>query len=115
MVKADFKFPDGTTAKFEGTPDEIYSLTEKFQKNNVFTKGVKQKSSSLNGPQQRIRLLIEAGFFKQRKTLTDVKIKLEENGYIYTSNILSKPLLRLVKNKEIRRVKENGKWNYINL
>jgi hypothetical protein len=30
MVKADFKFPDGTTATFDGTPEEIYLFVEKF-------------------------------------------------------------------------------------
>jgi len=114
MVKADFKFPDGTTADFEGSPEEVFSLVERFQKQSLFKKKIRTKTSSKKGPLQRIRELIKDDFFCERKTINDVQRKLEEKGHIYKNNQLSSSLKRLAESQELRRVKEDNTWNYVN-
>jgi hypothetical protein len=58
--------------------------------------------------------LIGAGFFKEPKQLGAVKVALEEEGEFYPVTTLSPAMLRLVRAKELRRIKDgNGRWTYV--
>jgi len=90
--------------------EERISALEKLTKSKQITK-------KINTDKIRIEdLLIEIkedGFFDKPKFRDDVVKKLEELGYIYSSDSLNGPLLRSVKSRKLGRKKVNGKWGYV--
>jgi hypothetical protein len=69
--------------------------------------------SSLAG---RIGLIAEDGFFAEPKSLSEIKEKLAEHGWHYPQPNLSTPLVRLVRQRRLRRLQlAEGKkrvWKY---
>lgn len=62
-------------------------------------------------------LLVELkneGFFKQPKFLNDVKEKLGQDGYHYSTTSLSGPLQEAVQRRLLGRLKKEGQWAYVN-
>jgi hypothetical protein len=59
------------------------------------------------GPSAYIRELIEEGFFKKPKTISDVKVELENRGHHIPLTSLSGPLQSLCKARELRRKRTN--------
>jgi hypothetical protein len=130
MTKASLVLPDGTRVTIDGTADEVASLLARFSSTNDSHKVSGKKSSrSRNhdsgdeaglkkvaggGPTDLIRELIDEGYFKTKRGIGEVRDKLEERAHIYPLTAISGPLYRLVKNKELRRLKEDGTWRYVN-
>lgn len=121
MVNANITFPDGTKMEVEGTVEDIIAIKNEFNKKNI----PKQESNTLvqkknigikasKGPMGRTRILIEEDFFGTKKTITDILKKLEEKGFYYNAQALSPTLVRLVRKGELRRIKEEGQWRYVN-
>jgi hypothetical protein len=52
----------------------------------------------------RINLLAEEGFFVQPRSLADIQGKLAEHGWHYPQTNLSTPLIRLVRQRTLRRL-----------
>jgi hypothetical protein len=130
MPKANVVLPDGTKVVIEGTTDEVASVLRRISgsaepspSTNV-TRTKRQRRSSgpkvasekkkAKGPADYIRELIDEDFFKTKRGLGDVQKKLEEGAHIYPVTHLSPVLFRLVKAREIRRIKEGGTWKYVN-
>jgi len=65
---------------------------------------------------ERIGLLGEEGFFAEPKSLSDIQAKLAEHGWHYPQTNLSTPLVRLVRQRRLRRLQlaEGNKrvWKY---
>jgi hypothetical protein len=65
---------------------------------------------------RRIALLAEEAFFSQPRSLADIQAGLAEHGWHYPQNNLSTPLIRLVRERQLRRLqltKGNKKvWKY---
>ncbi len=67
---------------------------------------------------QRVQLvdlianLIDGGFFKKPKDLAAVKGALEELGHHYPVTTLSGAMLRQVRKRNIRRLKQDKRWMY---
>jgi hypothetical protein len=128
MAKATLTLPDGTTVLIEGSAEEIarimslHSTTIQAQPSHhpSTTKPKKPKitskksSQSGAGPKQRIFELKSLGFFDEKKSIVDIQKKLEEQGHIYAQTSLSPALVRLVRSKDLRRVKEDKVWMYVN-
>jgi len=57
--------------------------------------------------------LIDEGFFKKPKELGAIKTALEERGHYYPATSLSPALIRLVRAKTMRRIKEKKHWVYV--
>jgi hypothetical protein len=57
--------------------------------------------------------LASEGWFKSKRTIGDVQKKLEEKGHIYAMESLSTPLLRLTRNRTLRRIKDKSGWAYV--
>lgn len=131
MAKANLLLPDGTKVIIDGTADEVASLLARFSSDSDSGKGSREKSSrsglrkpqseakarnkmARTGPTEYIRDLIEEGYFKTKREIGTVRDKLEERAHIYPVTSISGPLYRLVKNKELRRIKEDGTWRYVN-
>lgn len=131
MAKASLVLPDGTKVTIDGTTDEVASILERFSSTGApssrgrvpLSPATRRKSGSKvktttkakrAGPTDHIRDLIKEGFFKTKREIGAVRDKLEECGHIYPVTSISGPLYRLVKNKELRRIKEDGTWRYVN-
>jgi hypothetical protein len=59
-----------------------------------------------------IASLIDGGFFKKPKDLAAIKVSLEESGHYYPVTTLSPTMLRFVRSRQLRRIKEDKKWLY---
>jgi hypothetical protein len=123
MAKAEIILPNGTKINIEGTSEEIIKIKEaitheekNYSKQNTSSiqKSSSSKRSSKEGPLVRIRNLIEDNFFKEKRTIEDVRKKLEEKAIFYKVSDLSTSLIRLVKKGELRRLKEENQWRYVN-
>lgn len=116
MAKAQISFPDGTTVRLEGTPDEISAVVDsarKRQKTGRRSPSVKIKARSR--PLQLVDLianLIDGDFFKKPKDLAGVKTALEEMGHHYPVTTLSGAMLRQVRKRNLRRLKQDKRWVY---
>lgn len=119
MAKAQIVTSEGTRVSIEGTPDEVAAVVARIEsKNSPPTQKIVQsarpheKKSKL-GPQDHISTLISQGFFKKPQGLGAIKTALEERGYFYAVTSLSPVVLRLVRKRELRRIKEKKLWTYV--
>ena len=128
MPKANIVLADGTKVMVEGTPDEVAAVLQRITANvssppalnasrTPRKKAAARSTSSKappKGPADYIRALAADDFFKTKRGLADVQKKLEEGAHIYPVTHLSPALFRLVRSKELRRIKEGGTWKYVN-
>lgn len=116
MAKAQISFPDGTTVKLEGTPDEISAVVDRGRKTQeTGRRSARVKVKARSRPLQLVDLianLIDGGFFKKPKDLAAVKSALEEMGHHYPVTTLSGAMLRQVRKRNLRRLKEDKRWVY---
>jgi len=117
MAKALIKRPDGTTVSIEGTPQEIAELVGKVE---AVTKSPPKSLSSRKVQPQRVKeslpdllvSLIDGGFFKKPKDLAAVRTALAELGHVFPVTTLSPALLRVVRRRHLRRIKQDKRWFY---
>ena len=128
MAKANIVLANGTKVTIEGTPAEVSTLVDRLSPapprrragrgggrgGRHKVSGGKAAKPKRAGPTEYIRELKADGFFKTKREIGDVRDKLEEAAHIYKVTSLSAPLFRLVKNRELRRIKEDGAWKYLN-
>jgi hypothetical protein len=127
VAKGNLVLRDGTTVAIEGTAEEVALLLQRFSsqpgKPNRPTVRKKKRSTSPSiaaagknqrkGPQQLMAELADDGYFKSKRTIGDVQKRLEEKGHIYAMESLSTPLLRLTRNRTLRRIKDKDGWVYV--
>ena len=129
MAKATLTLPNGTRISIDGTAEEVarlinfYSEAVKHQPDKKTSASAKpasrtkapgkKVSSAKTGPQSYILELKGSGFFKKKQSLGDVQKQLEAEGHIYAQTSLSAPLLRLVRAHELKRIRENDAWLYV--
>ena len=131
MANANVVLADGTKVTIDGTAEEVAALLERLsggppQQSRGSTprsgrgrrgKATAKKSTArtkAKGPADYVRDLVAENYFKSKRGLGDVQKKLEEGAHIYPVTHLSPVLYRLVKAKELRRIKEGGTWKYVN-
>lgn len=120
MAKAHIALTDGTKITIEGTSEEVAALVSKLSTGTPLSSKEKKKSekesgstSSKSGPVDLISELIDGGFFKKPKELGSIRLALEEQGHYYPVTTLSPLLLRLVRRKQLRRIKDKKRWLYV--
>jgi hypothetical protein len=125
VPKANLTLPDGTTVTIDGTAEEVAALLARFsgppggrRAHKGATKPKPRAASARGktarkGPQVLIHDLASANWFKSKRTIGDVKKKLEEDGHIYPLYSLSTPLLRLTRSKVLRRIRDKQGWVYV--
>lgn len=119
MAKAQIKRPDGTSIVIEGAPQEVAELIAKIE-GGVPSKDKLKVSARKQGNHNRTKssisdllmLLVDDGFFKKPKELASVKAALAERGHVYPVTTLSPALLRLVRRRYLRRIKQDARWFY---
>ncbi|MCW1296725.1 MAG: hypothetical protein OH319_03525 [Candidatus Parvarchaeota archaeon] len=110
MVKAEIKTKNGTRIQIEGTPEEIEKILADIKRREEQL-AVKKKSKI--SATDFILKLREEGFFDKPKSILEIKEKLAENGLVYPVTTLSGVLLRLVRRKELGRIKIEKMWGYV--
>lgn len=80
-------------------------------KNNRKKIGKRSKSFGLRGA---ILELKDESFFKKPKELKEIKNALEAKAVFHPRTNYPRVLLNLVTGKELRRLKQNNKWKYVN-
>jgi len=120
MPKIHYVTSNGTKVTIEGTSVEVGAIAERLQgdvprsvtiKKEVGLKNVRKAKST---PINLLCELIDGGFFKKPKELGSIKVALEEQGHFYPVTTLSPSLLRLVRKKQLRRIKDHKRWLYVN-
>lgn len=117
MAKAQIKRPDGTIVTVDGTPAEIAEVIERVGPKAQSAK-VRTTQTNATSLGQRASLpdliasLIDGGFFRQPKDLAAIKSKLAELGHVYPVTTLSPAMLRIVRKKHVRRLKQDSRWVY---
>ena len=136
MGELEIKLASGGTAVVKGTPAEIAEVlrlaglnTSEDTVNNPGTparrgvpakRGAKEKAAPKKstrfrkiGPRGRVEELVGDGYFKTKRSLADVRDQLKQGGHLYKATDLSPVLIRLVRDKQLRRTKgESGHWAY---
>jgi hypothetical protein len=120
MADAKITLPDGIEVSVSGTPEEITAVVSRLQggESTQRNAGAAAGRSRAKAPSGRAQLtdlvqqLIESGLFKQPKDLGAVKASLEEMGHHYPVTTLSPALLRQVRKRNLRRLKQGNRWVY---
>jgi hypothetical protein len=121
MAKAHITTKDGAKITIEGTPAEVSALINQMQYTAAqpTSRGKKKEPDNLSRnarekatPANLVNTLIDGGFFKKPKDLAAVRVALEELGHVYPVTTLSPVLLRLVRKRQLRRLKEKKRWLY---
>lgn len=117
MAKATMTL-EGAIVTIEGSESEVAALLAKFTARGngagvEVSAGVRRQRPK-STPMGLILELIDEGFFREPKELGEVRTALREKGHFYPVTTLSPLMLRLVRRKELRRIKENKRWTYVN-
>lgn len=122
MAKAQIALPDGVTVSVAGTPDEIASVVSLLQLGLRGAPRPKPKAEPTakreRGSTGRVQItdlieqLVQSEFFKKPRDLAAVKAALEEIGHHYPVTTLSPTLLRQVRKRNLRRLKQDNRWVY---
>lgn len=118
MPTASITLSGGAKVVIEGTQAEVAELVARFQGDSPPEiagpeRPTQRARSRLTGPLSLIGDLIDAGFFKTPQELGAVKSALEAQGHFYPTTSLSPLMLRLVRGKQLRRIKTNKRWTYV--
>ena len=73
-----------------------------------------KESKKPGSTKSRILLLKDESFFAQPRALAEIKAELQAHGWILPVTTLSGPLQGLVQDRELRRIKQEKKWKYVN-
>jgi hypothetical protein len=129
LPKASVVLADGTKVTIQGTGDEVATVLQRLSGGPTSPgdggKGTRRHrgkarakpgsaKAKAKGPADYIRKLVTDDFFKTKRGLGEVQKKLEEGAHIYPVTHLSPVLFRLVRARELRRIKEGGTWKYVN-
>ena len=121
MAKATIRTTTGAKITIDGTPEEVSNIIAVYERTSVVghakdaiarAKATKKSAKKKDTASDLIIGLREDGFFDKPKTLGDIGAALEERGFLYPSTTLSGVVLGLLKRRELRRKKTEGKWVY---
>src|SRR5687767_1992872 len=115
MATAQLTTARGTIVTLDGAADEVATLIAHFERGEPTRRALPPTSSENASPTRSAPLalvsdLIDAGFFAQPRALGAIKNALAEQGRFYPATSLSPALLRLVRRKALRRVKDKKRW-----
>lgn len=118
MAKAQVTLPSGAKVTVEGTEDEVARLVlllgDEESDQPKAAKGKKPAKAKSNPTvTDLINELIESGLLKKPTELGVIKKALEQQGHYYSNPTVATALLRLVKKRTLRRIKQEGQWRYV--
>jgi hypothetical protein len=115
MAKATIRTPQGIQVNVEGTPAEIAAVVKDLEGKDAPKDGRKPRkpASGKATLQDLIDSLIDGGFFKKPRDLASIKGALAEMGHHYPQTTLSPTMLRKVRSRSIRRIRDQKRWMYV--
>jgi hypothetical protein len=132
MAKANISTKDGTTIQIQGTAEDIAKIVAclgtqgagtapsgiplapaRKKRRGTASAKAKRGGKTKTGPASLVADMIGGGASKKPKVLTAVMSELKQGGHFYTDASIAVALLRAVKRKELRRVKEDDNWAYV--
>jgi hypothetical protein len=115
MAKAQIKTPEGISITIDGTPQEIAAIVEDLKGKAGEPGRTRRRANAKSGQVLLVDLIAslkDGGFFKKPRDLASVKSALAEMGHHYPVTTLSPVMLRQVRRRNLRRIKEKGRWLY---
>jgi hypothetical protein len=121
MAKATIKSKSGAVITVEGSDTEVSSILAAFERTSVVgqakeaiarTRAGRKSERKREGAAEIIMSLRDAGFLDKAKGLGEIVAALEEKGHLYPTTTISGVVLGLVKKRELRRKKHEGRWVY---
>lgn len=118
MATASITLPGGAKVVIEGTQTEVAELLARLQPAFPPALARPEKSATKTppkreGPMRLILDMIDADFFSVPQELGAVRNALETQGHFYPATSLSPLMLRLVRGKQLRRIKSHKRWTYV--
>jgi len=117
MPTASITMPSGARVVIEGTQPEVANLLAIFQRGQAVQPKSRPRTQTSTdgrtGPLELLLGLVDEGFFKTPKDLGSARKALQEQGQFYPSTTLSPVMLRLVRRKTLRRMKDGKRWVYV--
>jgi hypothetical protein len=133
VATANIDLPNGTKVVIEGSPEEIARMVnlicgltrpdfEPSASREIAVLGrslARARTPQVDIPRatggvaQFVREMIAENFFGEPRSLADVKRRLADLGHIYPLTHLSTPMRRLVRSKELRRLRQGRNWVYV--
>ena len=122
MAKANLTTSSGLKITVEGTPEEVAALVQKLEGEGPAAKKSasaaaaarsRKATTAKAGPASLIAELIDGGFFKTPQELGAIRMALQESGHYYPVTTLSPLMLRFVRNRQLRRIKDKKRWQYV--
>jgi hypothetical protein len=123
MSRTALTLPNGTKVTVEGTPEEVEQIVNRITSTKAESVPSQRNSTAVTtqprktdrpSPTERVRLLKEEGYFREKRTLGNVQSELSEKGHIHAMGDLSPVLIRMTRAGELRRMREKGNWVYVN-
>lgn len=121
MAKATIKTSTGAVITVEGSESEVSNILTTYERAAMVGKAKRSDAGQKGATRTKKKRLAssdliiglrERGFFAKPKSLSEVSAALEEEGFLYPVTTLSGVVLGLVKKKELRRKRIDGKWAY---
>jgi hypothetical protein len=115
MAKAQITTPEGIKISIDGTPKEIAALVEDLKDKTTQARPERPRAKRKAGPVLLVDIIAslrDGGFFNKPRDLAGVKSALAEMGYHYPVTTLSPIMLRQVRRRNLRRIREKGRWMY---
>lgn len=125
MAKANIDLPDGTKIVIDGSVEEVAKIVALVQGTTrlpteaepkpIKKVGAREPSKKKAKPTLKdyVRELKDEGFFKEKRSLRAIKEALDAKAHIYALTSLSGTMLELVRDRELGRLEEGGKWVYV--
>ena len=95
---------------------EIQKILENHEKRILALEGIKEKLKVSRKKVSIVQLILELksdGFFDKPKNWNDIQNALAKRGHVYPLRSLTEPLQRLVRKRELGRIKIGKKWGYV--
>lgn len=119
MPKAVISTKSGATITIEGSQDEVADVLRRFEGGPVDGSRLRARRSNRSEATMRptpavlLADLIDEGFFSEPRELGTIRGALQTRGHFYPATTLSPLMLRLVRKKELRRIREGKHWTYV--
>jgi hypothetical protein len=122
MAKARITTKSGSKVIVEGSPEEVASLLAILErtptggsapKDTPRKKERRLQSNTKQTPTTLLAELADGGFFKKPKELSAIKTALQEQGHYYPVTSLSPAVLRAVRKRILRRIRDGKRWLYV--
>jgi len=92
---------------------KINSLTTGGKQISLGGSTKKTSSTNYSGLTKSIFELISVSFFNTPKSMSEIMTEMKKRAVFHPRTNYPKPLLKLIRDKKLRRLQEKNKWKYV--